>query len=326
MDHLSKFNSQIYEATKHKSIYFNDAIALTVITLLGIFGNLAMVLSIMLRKSLRKVVNMFLMHHCFINLVQCCLFIPFIMALLKDSEMLRGCELLGGAFVTMVTANVLNISAMTACEAYRFEDFVQEQNSTGNRSLFFGRSKPKSSKSRRSVKAHSTASFACVIFGLVMIWLASIILHLGITLIGSDSKQFYNHAIRNCFFAIGDKQTYILYLMWIILTTVSLVLTLIYVKKIYRDISERKNASLKFFITTPLFFKRGNENSKSPNRIESFGSDESLQKNKKSNSNRNLVCNDLIISSMLFSQREKLENEKRRYDLIKQILQRIKIQ
>lgn len=105
-----------------------DAMILCVMTAVGLFGNLFMILSILVRRSLRKVVNMFLLHHCFINLVQCMLFIPFIMALMNDESNLKGCELIGGLFVTMVTATVLNIAAMTACEAYRFEDLIQEQN------------------------------------------------------------------------------------------------------------------------------------------------------------------------------------------------------
>lgn len=90
-----------------------------------------------------------------------------------------------------------------------------------------------------------------------MIWLSSVILHLGMTLIGSDAKQFYNYKIRNCFLVIGDKQTYILYIMWIMLTVVSLVLTMIYVKRIYRDVSERKfQDKANFFITSPKFYEQ----------------------------------------------------------------------
>ena len=90
-----------------------------------------------------------------------------------------------------------------------------------------------------------------------MIWLSSIILHLGMTLIGSDAKQFYNYKIRNCFLTIGNKQTYILYIMWILLTSVSLILTIIYVKRIYKDVSKRKfKDKSNFFITSPRFYER----------------------------------------------------------------------
>lgn len=105
-----------------------DGVFLCILTGLGLFGNLFVIGSILIRKSLRKVGNMFLLHHCFINLIQCLLFIPFIMALLNEQRMLKGCEILGGTFVTIVTATVLNIAAMTASEAYRFEDLVQQKN------------------------------------------------------------------------------------------------------------------------------------------------------------------------------------------------------
>lgn len=104
---------------------------------------------------------------------------------------------------------------------------------------------------------NSTGSFTCVLFGFFMIWLSSIILHLGMTLIGSDAKQFYNYKIRNCFLTIGNKQTYILYIMWILLTAVSLILTIIYVKRIYKDVSKRKfKDKSNIFITSPRFYER----------------------------------------------------------------------
>ena len=130
--------------------YLIDAIVLCIITGLGLSGNLIMIISIILRKSLRKVGNMFLLHHCLINFVQCSLFVPFILALLNESTTLRGCELLGGTFVTMVTATVLNIAAMTASEAYRFEDLIQQQ----NQSLYFttnNNQTPKSNNSKRLI-------------------------------------------------------------------------------------------------------------------------------------------------------------------------------
>ena len=258
------------DQNKQANKYLIDAIVLCIITGLGLFGNLTMIISILLRKSLRKVGNMFLLHHCLINFVQCSLFVPFILALLNESTTLRGCELLGGTFVTMVTAAVLNIAAMTASEAYRFEDSIQQQNqslyfttnnnqtpkSNNNSKRFFQETPVKGIPKSIQTSLNGTASYTCVIFGLLMIWLSSIILHLGITLIGSDAKQFYNYKIRNCFLKIGDKQTYILYIMWILLTAVSLSLTIVYVKKIYRDVLKRKrDNSQKIFITSPLFYE-----------------------------------------------------------------------
>ena len=116
------------DQSKKQSNEIFDGIFLCVLTGLGLFGNLFVIGSILIRKPLRKVGNMFLLHHCFINLIQCLLFIPFIMALLNEEHMLKGCEILGGTFVTIVTATVLNIAAMTASEAYRFEDLIQQKN------------------------------------------------------------------------------------------------------------------------------------------------------------------------------------------------------
>lgn len=295
---------------------YEDAIVLSIITIIGLVANGFTMIKILTKNSLRKVTNMFLLHHCAINFLQSTLCIPFIIALLTNSKKLKGCEIFGGAFVTMVTASILNIAAMVAAEAYQFEDIIvksqnikstlfEGNNSDNDDDMYYSPKKANQNKSlytaakfsrsyhngiiydnnesvtfktaastgdipaessRLSISNNqfnseniSTASCSCAIFGVIMIWLASIILHLGITLIGSDSKQFYNHAIRNCFFIIGDRRTYILYIMWISVTLISIALIIKYVIKIYKDVSKHKRLNASSFLKLNSIISRNQE-------------------------------------------------------------------
>lgn len=76
-------------------------------------------------------------------------------------------------------------------------------------------------------------------------------------MIGNDSNElnynFSSNSMRTCFFAISDKQTYILYLMWIFVNTITIALSLIFLRKIYHDIS--KQMKLKLIQPLPVFYQ-----------------------------------------------------------------------
>lgn len=231
-----------------------DAVALLVLSILGLAGNLFNIFSIILRRSLRNMTNIFILHGCFINSIQCCLFIPFLSTILSNLlERYIKCELLGSGYVTLVTVNLLNMAAMIASEAYIFEDYLQKYSDV-KASLENYTNKTSSSRSIHNQsnykKFKSSASVKCVIFGVIVVWVSSIILHLGITLIGIDSKQFYVVPIGVCFFAKGNTQTFILYSMWFVLTSFSLSFTFMYGRKIYKDVSNRNRTKLRFIIAS----------------------------------------------------------------------------
>ena len=219
-----------------------DIIVLTIITIFGVIGNGTIFLLGLIKRSIRNMKNIFLLHHCIINLMQSLLCLPFVISLLTNSANLEGCEILGGAYVTLVTASIISIAAMIIAEAYYFEDVVIRKGETKRQNLF-------SKNNSTSGKSNRTASsFQCVMFGILMIWLTSIILHLGITMIGSDPKSLYNHEIRNCFFIIGDRRTYVLYIMWVIVTTLSVSFIIRYVIKIYRSVLKHKYLVENFYL------------------------------------------------------------------------------
>lgn len=189
------------------------------ITISGIIINLLTMIYLLLLRTSRIKSSCFLFHHCIICLILSIICIPYSLSYLNYS--IR-CDYLGNIQVTCVTAQLLNMAAMVASEAYRFEDLIHQDNS---KEKYFPR---------------STISCGCLSFGIIIIWFSSIILHLGITMIGSESKSFYDEKGKHCFFLIRDIRDYVLTLMWIIITIFSLIITIRYIKKVLDEVSSKR--------------------------------------------------------------------------------------
>ena len=77
-------------------------------------------------------------------------------------------------------------------------------------------------------------------------------------MIGNDSSDiktnFSGSSMRACFFAIEEKQTYMLYLMWIFINSVTIVLSIFFLKKIFKDIN--KQMKLRVIQQLPNFYQK----------------------------------------------------------------------
>lgn len=91
------------------------------------------------------------------------------------------CNALGLTYVVSLTVSMFNLLAMVMAEAYTF----QEHNTNDSES------------SRKGAAM-------CIIFGVITIYIGSVILHLGPTLIGGEFK--FNEDVGNCMFAYGKVQ------------------------------------------------------------------------------------------------------------------------
>ena len=89
------------------------------------------------------------------------------------------------SYVVIVTASGFNIVAMVCCEAYAFS----ERSGTRRRA------------SIGPSLSRNTGSIGCAVFGVLMVYIGSIIVHLGPTIIGGDFN--YNDVIGNCIFVYG---------------------------------------------------------------------------------------------------------------------------
>ncbi|CAF0784183.1 unnamed protein product [Didymodactylos carnosus] len=222
----------------------------------GVLTNLLTILSLLIIRTFRTKHSCFLFHHCLIGLTESILCIPFAMSYFMNKKnslekMIIPCDSLGHTHLACVTAQVLNIVAMVALEAYRFEDLVHQESATplatttvsaktrqAEHQLYETRNHHH--QQRKSSVFKSTISCSCLIFGIVIIWCSSIILHLGITWIGSEAKIYYHSVHYYCSFIITDVRGYVLYLMWIIITLCSLIITIRYIRKVYIEVKQKR--------------------------------------------------------------------------------------
>lgn len=128
-ENYKKINIQIDESF---ILDVEDTTVFSILTLIGFIANSICIILILNKKSLRQIISIFYLHHCFINLIQYLLFIPFLLAIIKQFQIANGCTILSGGCSVLITSNVLNILAISSCEAYKFEDLIN----TGKKSYF----------------------------------------------------------------------------------------------------------------------------------------------------------------------------------------------
>jgi len=202
----------------------------------GITINILIMIYLLLITSYKMKSSCFFFHHCLICLILSILCIPYSLSL--DNHSIK-CEYLANIQVTCVTCQLLNISAMVASEAYRFEDLIHSETNnkrqpTQTTTYFDNEIKNEKKQSK------STISCGCLSFGIITIWFSSVILHLGITMIGSEKKSYYEFNEKYCYFIIRDIRGYVLTLMWIIITIFSLIITIRYIRKILAEVSKAR--------------------------------------------------------------------------------------
>lgn len=103
--------------------------------------------------------------------------------LLEPSQIL--CKPLGLSYIISLTVGMFNLLALVMTEAYSF--YEKNINDPGD---------------------DSRGSMMCLLFGFIIIYLGSIILHLGPTLIGGEFN--YNEDVGNCMFSYGKVQVIII--------------------------------------------------------------------------------------------------------------------
>ena len=144
---------------------------LYIITITGILINVLTMIYLLITATYKMKSSCFLFHHCVICLILSILCLPYS---LSFSNYSIRCDYLGNIQVTCVTAQLLNMAAMVANEAYSFEDLIHQDASNDNNAH-----SKKSYRYELKQSNKSTISCGCLSFGILIIWFSSIILHLG---------------------------------------------------------------------------------------------------------------------------------------------------
>lgn len=88
--------------------------------------------------------------------------------------------------------------------------------------------------SEQSLGIDRRANVCCILFGIVIVYVTSIIIHLGPTIIGGDFN--YNDMIGNCIFVYGTVKSYVVHAMWIAIMTLVLASASYYLGVFHRHI------------------------------------------------------------------------------------------
>ncbi|CAH1798608.1 unnamed protein product [Owenia fusiformis] len=185
-----------------------EAAVLIIISAIGLIGNFIVLALILLVANLRRASNAFLFHHSIIDLIKSGYCLPFAFSLMTK-EPPTYCNLLGGSYIVFITTSSFNLLAMVMNEAYQFSDL--------------------------NLGIRESRNYCCVIFGIFIIWFTSLILNLGIAFIPGNTS--YDIGVANCVFKYGITRNYVLHVLWIILISIGLALTIIYLRVLYVDIS-----------------------------------------------------------------------------------------
>ena len=194
----------------------------------GVFFNLTVIFSILFQKNLRKMISAFIVHGCILDFIKCGYCIPFGMSLIHK-EAPQFCSVLGGSYVMIVTASTFNLIAMICCEVYTF--------------------------SEHNVGAAGEGSLCCVLFGVVMVYIGSIIIHLGPTIIAGNFN--YNEKIGNCLFTYGTIKSYVIHTIWIAIMTTTVLFSFYYLKIFYKHVQENSTHRVASLVRMSLAISRG---------------------------------------------------------------------
>lgn len=210
--------SNSYTANDHPEAYY-----LYFIAVVGMILNSCVIIAIFYRKPLRKMTSGFLIHACFLDFLKSAFCIPTGGNLLSQTTP-TNCDFLGATFVILVTTSVFNMVAMVCTEAYTFG----EKNIGGN----------------------SKGTAICITFGIVLVYIGSLILHLGPTLISGHFD--FEPNIGSCSFTFGKQTGYVAHIMWFVITTVAMLAVYHFIHRLYKEIQINRPNRVSFLVRTSI--------------------------------------------------------------------------
>ena len=195
--------------------------SLMIIGLLGMTGNTVFIIFVLVNRQHRKTSNAFLIHHAFLDFLKAVSCINFSYAMV-DGLSYIACDITAGGFIVVVTTYAFNHLGLVMNEAYQFADLT--------------------------LMVQDSRNCCCVTFGIFITWFSSMILNLGVAFIPGNPVVYSDPAkvsiledkkteiLPNCDFIYGITRNYVLQILWILLITMALVLSSIYLKKLLLDI------------------------------------------------------------------------------------------
>ncbi|CAC5413457.1 HTR4 [Mytilus coruscus] len=206
-----------------KNTFHQEAYYLYFVAVLGILLNLVVVLFVFIRQTLRKMTSAFLIHACFLDCLKAAYCIPIANNLVTQKKP-ADCDFFGATYVLIVTASVFNMLAMVCTEAYTFGEI--------------------------NIGGNSRGSLCCILFGIILVYIASTVLHLGPTLIGGYFD--FHPEIGSCSFVLGKETGYVAHAMWIAISTLAIIGIIHFICKLYKEIQVNHTNRVSMLVRSSL--------------------------------------------------------------------------
>jgi hypothetical protein len=167
------------------------------VTSLGCLGNAFAIVIILVFRKFRKSSTAFICHQCFLDLVKGLYNFLYGFHLIRDTEV-PACHAIGASYVLFVTVSAYNLLAIVVNEECEMQ---------------------------RPSK-HREKNHFCVIFGIAILWFTCILIHMGVAFLPKEPE--FIPGVGSCTFSYGTPSNLVLHILWIILISMAIFLTLIH--------------------------------------------------------------------------------------------------
>uniref|UniRef100_A0A0K2TZ94 G-protein coupled receptors family 1 profile domain-containing protein n=1 Tax=Lepeophtheirus salmonis TaxID=72036 RepID=A0A0K2TZ94_LEPSM len=192
------------------------AVIIFVVSGLGITANIVIMFLILTRKSLRRWSQGLLFHQALVDCARAAILVPLGISILK-CQPVNKCSLVETAFLLLVTVSSVNLLTTVLNDAPVLPDDDDDD------ALPMLMDSPQ-----------------CVIFGMFMIWFASITINLGPTFLSgalaANSESYLNRP--SCPLIQGPFRHYVLNVLWIFINVLCVLLTMYHLYKLYKDLTK----------------------------------------------------------------------------------------
>lgn len=172
------------------------------VTCIGCLGNAIAIVIIIMFQKFRKSSTAFICHQCFLDLIKGLYNFLYGFHLLQNTEV-PACHAVGASYVLFVTVSAYNLLAIVVNEECEMQ---------------------------RPSK-HREKNHFCVVFGIAILWFTCILIHMGVAFLPKEPE--FIPGVGSCTFSYGTPSNLVLHILWIILISMAIFLTLMHFLSMY---------------------------------------------------------------------------------------------
>ncbi|KAF8790592.1 uncharacterized protein LOC129960594 isoform X1 [Argiope bruennichi] len=205
-----------------------ESVVLFTFGAIGMAANLFLMCLIATRKSLRRWSQGLLFHQGLVDFLRAALLIPLGISVFLCQRMPR-CSVVETIFLLLVTVSTINMLTSVINDAPLVPEQIELNN--GDTDALYG-----NSENHRGV--HDSPQ--CIIFGIFIIWFASLTINLGPTFLSGalSSAREGVTSIDACPMVYAPVRHYVLNVLWVSVNVMCIILTIIHLRKLYKDLTK----------------------------------------------------------------------------------------